>query len=296
MASAFKSLVRKALRFYLTHTPIKRGRYPLMMLGHKFAAEPITVEVDTKDRGKMILDLDDLMQYPVYYNLFEAKYEKVMNRLLQDTDITIDVGGNIGQYALLFAKYSKKVFTFEPMPMMIDRLKKHIDLNHLQDTLILVSKALSNSSGVLKFALPNSANSGTASTILGRKANLNENIEVEAITLDEFASAMSIQGRVDLIKIDIEGGELFALQGMKELLAGEHKPALILEMNDEMMHLAGYTSKDIQNYLANFYYQAFEITKSGLRGPVEKIASDSENYCFLDPIMINIPRVRSIIY
>jgi len=144
MASPLKSLIRKTVRAYLTYTPIKLGRYPLMMLVQKFAGEPVTVEANIKDRGWMILDLDDLMQFPVYYNIFEAKYDKSLYALLDGCDVAIDVGGNIGQYALLFARHSNKVYTFEPMPKMIERLKNHIAMNRLEDKLILVTKALFN--------------------------------------------------------------------------------------------------------------------------------------------------------
>ncbi len=291
-----KSLARKALRAYLTYTPIKKGRYPLMMLVHGWASEPVTVEVETKDRGRMKLELDDLMQYPVYYNIFEAKYDTVMKALLKDTNVTLDVGGNIGQYALWFAKYSRKVYTFEPMPKMIERLQYHITINHLENKLILVTKALSNEHTTLKFELPKSANSGTASTILGRVANSSEIIEVEAITLDEFIAQEHLEGTIDLIKIDIEGAELFALQGMSGLLFSDQKPILILEMNDEMMHLAGYSAEDLYSFLKGFGYQAYEITKQGLRGPVSAIDSNSENYCFLTISHTQKPSIKGLIY
>ena len=266
------------------------------MLVHKYASEPVTVEVQTKDRGKMVLDLDDEMQFPVYYNIFEAQYDKVVGTLLLGADVTIDVGGNIGQYALLFSYHSNKVYTFEPMPKMIDRLRKHIAINHLQNKIILVPKALSNKKDILKFALPKTANSGTASTILGRKANLDEIIEVEAITFDEFFQEEKITGRIDLIKMDIEGAELFALQGMKRLLNSGVKPVFIIEINDEMMSLAGYSQTDIQSFLADFGYKAFEITKRGLRGPIASIPPACENYCFLTDDRINGPKIRGLIY
>src|SRR5436309_1518344 len=126
MASAIKSLTRKALRFYLTYSPVKLGRYPLMIAVHKFAGEPVTVKAKIKDRGWMILDLNDLMQFPVYYNIFEAEYDMALYALMDGCDVIIDVGGNIGQYALLFARHANKVYTFEPMPKMIERLKAHI--------------------------------------------------------------------------------------------------------------------------------------------------------------------------
>ncbi len=296
MASFLKSIARKALRTYLTYTPVKKGRYPLMMLIHSWAGEPVTVEVQTKDRGTMKLQLDDLMQYPVYYNLFEAKYDKVMQVILKDTDITMDVGGNIGQYALLFAQYSKKVYTFEPMPKMIERLQYHIRLNHLENKLTLIPKALSNKQDTLKFQLPNAANSGTATTVLGWANNSNEIIEVEAIRLDDLIEQEKLQGRIDLVKMDIEGAELFALQGMTGLLSSDHKPMLILEVNDDMMRLAGYSAEELQTFLSNYGYTAFEITKRGLRGPVDHIASLSENYCFLTQKHLDKPLIKPLAY
>jgi len=143
--------------------------------------------------------------------------------------------------------------------------------------------------------LPKSANSGTASTIMGGSGNLQDIIEVEAITLDEFVREENISGKIDLIKIDIEGAELFALQGMREVLS-KNKPALILEINDEMMGLAGYSAKDIQNYLSEFGYKAYEMTKKGLRGPLSEIHSVSENYCFLTDERIQKSNIRGLIF
>jgi FkbM family methyltransferase len=296
MPSVLKSIARKVLRAYLTHTPVKKGRYPLMMLVHGWASEPVTVEVETKDRGRMLLELDDLMQYPVYYNLFEAKYDLVVKTLLRGMDVTLDVGGNIGQYALLFAQHSNRVYTFEPMPKMIDRLKHHIAINHLEQKLMLIPKALSNKHESLKFELPNAANSGTASTVLGRIANSAQLIEVEAVRLDDLIAEGQVSGRIDLVKIDIEGAELFALQGMEGVLRGPNKPVLILEMNDEMMGLAGYSADGLQQYLDGFGYGAYEITKRGLHGPEARILSNSENYCFLTEKHLQREDIRALVY
>lgn len=252
-----------------------------MMLVHKIADEPITVEVETKDRGRMILQLDDLMQFPVYYNIFEAQYKRCIDAILQDAKVVIDVGANIGQYALYFAFQGKKVYAFEPMPSMIERLKKHIVINNMGDKVMLVTKALTSTNGILKFSLPKAENSGTASTVLGRSQNTDELIEVEGITLDDYLASINFQGSVDLIKIDIEGAELFALQGMTNLLSSTSKPVLILEMNDDMMKMAGYTPDDVIEFLKPFGYFAYEITRNGFNGPEEKILSLSENYAFL---------------
>ena len=91
MASALKSLIRKALRTYLTYTPIKKGRYPLMMLVHKYASEPVTSEVETKDRGRMLLDLDDMAQVPLYYNIYEWRDTPTIVSLAEESRTILDI-------------------------------------------------------------------------------------------------------------------------------------------------------------------------------------------------------------
>lgn len=267
-----------------------------MMLFHKHVSEPITVEVSTKDRGKMVLDLEDLMQYPVYYNIFEAQYEACIEAILTNAQVILDVGANIGQYALYFACKGKKVYAFEPMPSMIEKLQQHIRMNHLEDKITLVTKALTSENATLKFSLPKSENSGTASLVLGRSQNTDEIIEVEGVRLDTLVASGVITEPVDLIKIDIEGAELYALRGMEELLAKKHKPVLILEMNEDMMKLAGYHPDDILTFLSPFGYKAYELTKKGFRGPEERVQSLSENYAFLTEAHIARNEIKKLIY
>lgn len=244
----------------------------------------------------MLLELDDLMQYPVYYNIFEAQYEACIEAILVNARVILDVGANIGQYALYFAYQGKKVYAFEPMPSMIEKLRQHIAMNHLEDKITLVTKALTSENATLKFSLPKSENSGTASLVLGRSQNTDEIIEVEGVMLDTLVASGVIQEPVDLIKIDIEGAELFALKGMKELLAKQHKPVLILEMNEDMMKLAGYHPDDILEFLAPFGYKAYELTKKGFRGPDERVQSLSENYAFLTEQHIASAAIKRLVY
>ncbi len=292
MASSIKRLLRHGLRSYLTYTPVKLGRFPLMMFFHKFLSEPVIEEVATKDRGRMILEIDDWTQYTMYYNLYESKYDKIMLALMKDTNVVLDIGGNIGQHTLWFARYAKKVYTFEPLPRLIERLKKHIAMNRLENKVTLVTKALSDEPKTLRITDPEPGMSGIASTILGRNQN-EKTVEIDAIRLDDYLDSEGVK-TVDLINIDIEGAELFALKGMPELLK-RCSPPLILEMNDLMMGLAGYTFDDVQNYLSQFGYQPYQMLKNGLSGPVPKIISDSENFCFLTAEHLQMQKIKDIV-
>jgi FkbM family methyltransferase len=249
------------------------------MLANKLASEPVTVEVQTKDRGKMKLDVDDMAQIPLYYNIYEWRDTPIIISLIRDTNTILDIGGNIGQMALLFAQYAQKVYTFEPIPETGDRLLENIKLNNLENKVFLSRVALSNFRGKIKFGLPPIGNRGTGSTIITEQSKV-RTIEVDATTLDQFIEENNIS-HIDLIKMDIEGAELFALQGMTKLLSNEKKPIIILEMTLIMMTQAGYSPKDLLEFLGQFGYRCYEFSKKGLHGPIENVFPASENYCFL---------------
>lgn len=293
MASVLKSIIRKAFRLYISNTPIKKGRYPLMMLAQKLTSEPITLEVLTKDRGRMILDLDDSAQFPLYYNIYEWRDTPTLSIVASGSRTILDIGGNIGQMALFFAQFAKTVHTFEPIPAKAKRLQEQIILNKLNNKVQLCPLALSNTKGSLRFAMPKAGNGGTGSTVIMDEA-ASDIIEVQTITLDEYITTNSIKD-IDLIKMDIEGAELFALNGMTNLLSSPNKPILILEMTLSMMKKAGYSPDDLVSFLGQFGYDCFEFTYQGLRGPVKEVFPASENYCFLTKEHTLRPKISSLI-
>ena len=265
-----------------------------MMLAHRYLAEPVMIECETSDRGRMIVDLNDEMQFPIYYNNFESKYDLILRSILPGTRIALDVGGNIGQYALLFSRYAERVFTFEPMPKKIAHLSYHIALNYLAHKIKLIPKALSDREGNAIFALPyDPANDGTASLVLDPTWD-SPRITVECTSLDTFCKIESLD-EIDLIKMDIEGGELAALRGMTNVLSQPHKPILILELNQPMMSVAGYTASDVQEFLRPFGYKAYDMTKKGLVGPLRHLEPWAENYCFLAPEHLHMEKVKKVL-
>ncbi len=264
-----------------------------MMIANNIASEPVTVVVKTKDRGVMKLDLDDMAQIPLYYNIYEWRDTPTIISLVQNTNTILDIGGNIGQMALLFAQYAKKVYTFEPILETAERLAENIKINHLENKIILSKIALSNSKGKIKFGLPPKGNRGTGSTVITEQSK-NRVIEVDTITLDEFIKQNNISD-VDFIKMDIEGAELFALQGMAGLLSSDKKPIIILEMTIVMMNQAGYGSKELLDFLSAFGYQCYEFTKNGLKGPLSEVSPLSENYCFLTSEHLHMDKVKNIL-
>ncbi len=292
MPRFFKRLIRGLARLYLTYTPIKKGRYPLMMFVQRIAGEHITVEVTTKDRGKMKLDLWDEAQFPLYYNIYEWKETPTIIQLVKDCRTVLDIGGNIGQMALLFAQYAQRVHTFEPVPAKADRLDYNIKINGLEHKIYLHSAALSDSIGTIQFYLPTEDNGGIGSIVGANTGEVNV-LSVNSDTTDHFILENNVTN-IDLIKMDIEGGELFALRGMTGLLGSSNKPIVIMEMTRKMMDAAGYTSTDMLTIMENCGYSCYKFSKNGLTGPLTLVEPYSENYCFLTEQHLQNPNIQRL--
>ena len=86
--------------------------------------------------------------------------------------------------------------------------------------------------------------------------------------------------RLDFIKIDVEGAELFALKGMYFHIE-KYKPLLLIEINEDTFNAAGYTSKELVDYLSDFGYEPYSIFRGRLK-KIEKsnVFSSWGNYIF----------------
>ena len=127
----------------------------------------------------------------------------------------IDIGGNHGLVTCILAKQNPnaKIIIMEPIPELVNRIKKNVELNNLTNVTIL-NKALGDGNNV-KLYISNKY-SGAASTIVNdTKAFLDKyngytNIEIESISFDNLLKDYVPEGNVvELLKIDCEGGEYY---------------------------------------------------------------------------------------
>ncbi len=143
--------------------------------------------------------------------------------------IALDVGANAGYYTLLFSRFFSKgkVHAFEPLPSNTASIKTCIKLNQLHNVKVN-EVAVSDKAGTARF-LVNLTNSMGG---ISEKGDL----EVATLSLDEFVSSHDVQ-RVDLIKMDIEGGELSAIKGMSEIIKRHSKMVFFLATHSPEIHI-----------------------------------------------------------
>jgi FkbM family methyltransferase len=165
--------------------------------------------------NKMLLDECDTM-YLAQQQTHEPHLTEYIKREIKESDIVLDIGANIGYYTLIFAGLvgkNGKVFSFEPDPKNYFLLEKNVEINGYQ-SVILTRKAVSDSNGKIRLYLCEDDNSGDHriyNSHDGRKS-----IETETVQLDDYFK--DFFGRIDFIKIDIQGAEGLAFRGMFDIL------------------------------------------------------------------------------
>ena len=148
--------------------------------------------------------------------------EWIKSRGIRAEDVVVDCGANHGFSSLLFARWTGargRVFAFEPSPHNLEILRANVRLNNAQN-IIVRPVAVGEQAGVVRISThPN------ASVVPQGARRDTPGYEVPVVRLDdEFPS-----GRVDFIKIDVEGFEVPVLRGARRLLG--QRPALALELH-----------------------------------------------------------------
>ncbi len=132
----------------------------------------------------------------------------------------IDVGGCIGDSAIVFQEFSDKhIHSFEPTQANYKLMLQTISLNNAS-RIIPVNKGLGSKKETLKMNI----NLGGSSAVF---ASTDVFEEVEIITLDSYVKEHNLE--VGFIKVDIEGFEQQFLQGAKETISTQ-KPAMLISI------------------------------------------------------------------
>jgi FkbM family methyltransferase len=176
--------------------------------------------------------------------------------------VALDIGANFGFMSLFMAKSvgpSGIVYALEPSPANISLLKYHREHNAGLKIDIVEAAASNQHRGTVRFFLLDGGLHSGNSLTFGRPevpnldpalhANQKE-ILVETVSVDGFCADKKIVP--SLIKIDVEGGELFVLEGCLETLSCA-RPVLILAVHPWWLP-EGRAVIEIQRLLADSGY------------------------------------------
>ena len=180
---------------------------------------------------RMCLNMKSEKDY--WLGTYETKLQSTIHQMVQPGMVAYDVGANIGYITLILAKIvgtTGHVFAFEALEGNLDRLHENLKLNDLQSRVEVVSNAIVDTKRKVRFLKGPSLGTGKANGSAGRQNFSYSNASiVNGISLDDFVYD-SGNPPPHIVKIDVEGGEVFVLPGMQRLLV-EQRPLVLIELH-----------------------------------------------------------------
>lgn len=163
--------------------------------------------------NKIYLDSQDSLR--LSYGSYEPFETELIKKEVKKGFAVLDIGANIGYYTIMLSKLvgkKGKVFAFEPDPGNIAVLRKNIEVNGCKNV-ILEQKAVSDKNETIRLYICKYNRGDNRIYTSGDRRNF---ININAVKLDDYFK--DYEGKIDFIKIDIQGAEGLALQGMEGLI------------------------------------------------------------------------------
>lgn len=187
--------------------------------------------------------------------IWEPVTVRLLESLSKEKKSILIAGSHIGFTVLSSARItSGHIYAFEPVKNLFDRSKENFNLNPNESKKITLEKmALGDKVGMTKMYIEN-----IRSSIIpysgGHSSEHTEDVLIT--TIDTYAEEKNINS-FDLIFLDIEGYELFALEGATKVLA--QNPDLILEVSPRVLSKTGKNAQDLYNFLLARGYSIYVI-------------------------------------
>ncbi|MGH8283466.1 MAG: FkbM family methyltransferase, partial [Gammaproteobacteria bacterium] len=177
---------------------------------------------------------DYIGQQIILNGLYE---EHILNALFNDVfveyvpqfsaTVAVDVGANVGNHTCYFSRYFKKVIAFEPNPVAHKILETNIFINAINNVDIF-SAGLSDVNDEIKFREDRDGNLGGSRFLRAADEPRGDEITLPVLSGDDFIRRYYATEQISLIKLDIEGHEIRALQGLRETLT-KFNPVILFE-------------------------------------------------------------------
>jgi len=212
---------------------------------------------------------EHIQQQLFWYGYYEKELGDLLKKIVRPDDVVIDIGANIGYFSLLVANNipSVNVISFEPVKDLFQSMNENISLNDFKN-ISTINAAVGEINEEKELYISAFDNLGMSSfkqpeNYSGKKER------VKVVTIDNWFKTSGLS-KIDIIKLDIEGSELAALKGMKDILQ-KQKLVLIVEVNPETLSMFSVKPSDICDYLKQLNFEGFIILENARLEPLRKI-------------------------
>jgi FkbM family methyltransferase len=202
--------------------------------------------------------------YNISYSSFKNKNDKteidLLKQIIKPGDNILDIGANIGFYAKILSGLTGdkgQVFCFEPDSQNFKYLVKNTKgIRNIN----LFNKAVSDKTDVIKVYKSKLLNVDHRTYPVNNYDSIEE---ISSVSIDELITEKVI-GKVNVIKIDIQGYELTAFNGMKHLLATNNDIKIIAEYWPHGFKRAGTSAIAFYDFFNTMGYSFYLIDGDAL--------------------------------
>lgn len=182
---------------------------------------------------------------------FKGEIE-VMREMLEDIerdDVFYDIGANVGLHACFVASAIREgkgeVAAFEPHPKSVARLRENIALNDAECS--VHECALSDSDGTAVLEIPDDE-PGAVGNVAESSDSEADQIEIDLVHGDDLVSSRKIRPPT-VVKIDVDGGEVSVLRGLRDTLSKESCRKVYCEVHPEAIKEYRMEEADVYDLL-----------------------------------------------
>ncbi len=187
--------------------------------------------------------------------VFEPEVTDVASRFIKKGSAVLDLGANFGQMSLLFSRMvgsSGVVHSFEAQRAVFELLKRNIEINGVANVRPTFGAVLNETGRVLHFPAPDFTRFASYGSY---------NVPLDATQGDEVTSLqiddIDFDRPISFMKVDVQGCDLFALQGAKNTIE-KHKMPILFEFEQRFQNEYGTTFQDYVKFVNDINYQFVE--------------------------------------
>ena len=222
-----------------------------------------SIELATSHKGLARTISGVTMRLPVRYaRWFAEDYESNNVKFIQDKVkpgmSVLDIGAHMGFFSVILGRAvgpEGRVISFEPTPSTFSLLERVVHINDLDDVVKVNQKAVSDTCGQVTFYI--SEFEGDNANSLGEWKRPGESgVQVEKVSVDSLIDSENLT-RLDFIKVDAEGAELYVLKGMVGALK-QFQPIVQLALHpNSIVRNFGGSLQEIWDFIGTLDYTIY---------------------------------------
>jgi FkbM family methyltransferase len=213
-------------------------------------------------QGQFQMDVrSDLFRRIFVAKEYEPKLVSVSHQYIDYNRDVIDVGANIGFYSVLFAQSihpERRVLSVEPTVNALNRLKKNLARNKVDEKVIIYEGAASSSQSLVDIKYIEGKEEYSSLGNLNHPAVSHMHYATKTVpctTIDHLVAEYHLDP--GLIKIDVEGVEHHVFEGCRQILKN-NRPIILSELSDDLLTKNGSSSDEVIRFIEQFRYKVID--------------------------------------